>query len=164
MESWSLGPWIEALSLRRPTPAGGALALATLAGSAALAAKIAAIAGLPPGGFERRAAAFLEAAARDAALYPRADAGPEAVRDSLASEIDHLEQGVAFLEALSGLFSGLPEDLRADAAAGERLARAACRTLLANLAVNLDRWSGRVGGLEAVAERLERLRADLETA
>jgi hypothetical protein len=164
VEHWDLGNWIEALARRRPTPAGGSLALVTLAGAAALTAKVSAIAGGPPGGFERLAADFLEAARLDAALYPRADARPEAVRAALEGEVAHLERGVEFLGALGEVFAGLPEALVPDVAAGERLSRAACRTLLANLAVNLGRWSGRVDGLDGVAESVRRLRGELEVA
>ncbi len=164
MEPWDLGPWIEALARRRPTPAGGALALVTLSGAAALVAKVSAIGGRPSGGFERLAADFLEAARLDAALYPRADAGPDEVRAALEAEAAHLERGVEFLGALGEVFAGLPEALAADVAAGERLSRAACRTLLANLAVNLGRWCGRVDGLDGVAESVRRLRGELEAA
>ncbi len=164
VEEWHLGPWIEALARRRPTPAGGSLALVTLAGAAALTAKVSAIAGRPPAGFEGLAEGFLEAARLDAALYPRSDAGPDAVRATLDAEAAHLERGVEFLRALGEVFPGLPEALAADVAAGERLSRAACRTLLANLAVNVGRWSETVDGLDGVVERLRRLRGELEAA
>jgi len=164
VEQWDLGHWIEALARGRPTPAGGSLALVTLAGAAALAAKVSAIAGLPAAGFEALAADFLGAARRDAALYPRADAGPDEVRAALEREAVHLERGVEFLGVLGDVFPGLPEVLAADVAAGERLSRAACRTLLANLAVNLGRWSGEVDGLEGLARSLRRLREELESA
>ena len=164
MEHWDLGHWLEALARERPTPAGGSLALVTLAGAAALVAKVSAIAGRPAAGFEALAADFLEGARRDAVLYPRADAGPDEVRAALEGEAVQLERGVEFLEALGQVFPGLSEALVADVVAGERLSRAACRTLLANLAVNLGRWSGQVDGLEGVARSLRRLRGELESA
>jgi formiminotetrahydrofolate cyclodeaminase len=165
LESWSLAEWLQGLARRDPTPAGGALALTTLAGAAALAAKVARLGGVTVPGFEAGARYFLRAAERDAELYAGAAGGePEALRASLQASLDDLGSAAEFLEELSPLFPRLKPGLEADLAAAERLARAAARTLSVNLAVNLSAWSERCGGLEDLAARWRGLRARLESA
>jgi len=164
LESWSLAEWVYALARRDPTPAGGALALATLAGAAALAAKAARLAGLSAEGFEAGAHHFLAAAERDGELYRlAARGGADAVRASLQASLDDLGSAAEFLEELGPLFEELGPGLGADLSAAERLARAAARTLSVNLAVNLSAWSERWGGLEDLAASWRGLRARLET-
>ncbi|GAB4261500.1 MAG: hypothetical protein Kow0092_11080 [Deferrisomatales bacterium] len=160
----ALDPWIQALAAREPTPAGGALALVTLAGSAALAAKVIRIAGgdWPRGDVLARE--FLEGADRDARAYRAAAAASESRRACLDLGLEQVGEGIRFLEGLAPWFDRLPEPLRADLAAAERLARAACRTLLVNLAVNLDAWADDEALGARVAGELAALRARLEQA
>jgi formiminotetrahydrofolate cyclodeaminase len=160
----SLKSWIEALSHSVPVPAGGALALVTLAGSAALAAKVARIAGNGPGLYDRWAWGFLEAAQQDGEAYLAARHGTVAdVRGCLALTTEHLEQAVELLESLAPLFEGLSPALKADAAAAERAARASACTLLVNLAVNLSQWTDEYPDLGESASNLAALKARLES-
>lgn len=162
---WTVGEWVEGLARRTPTPAGGALALVTLAGAAALAAKMARLRGRAFGHLETAAAGFLGGAGADGPAYQAARRGGEAeARASLALGLAHLGQAAALLEALHPVFDGLPPGLAADVAAAEGLARASARVLLVNLAVNLDRWGERFPGLGDVAGELDALRARLEAA
>jgi len=161
----SLGEWIHALACQDPTPAGGALALTTLSGAAALAAKVARLAGRPEGGFEAAASHFLSAAEKDSELFVRATAGSsEALRASLEASLEDLDSAAEFLEDLGPLFADLNPGLEADLSAGERLARAAARTLSLNVAVNLSSWSERCDGLDDLATRWRGLRSRLERA
>ncbi len=165
LASWPLGEWVEALSRRDPTPAGGALALATLAGAAALAAKVARLSGLPAERFEQGAHRFLAAAERDGDLYVRAARRvPEAAGQSLRASLDDLEAAAAFLDRLGPLFPRLGQNVAADLSTAERLARAAAQTLSINLAVNLSAWGERCEGSEGLADRWRELRARLEKA
>lgn len=165
LEQQTLGAWVDALARRDPVPAGGALALATLAGAAALAAKAARLSGRSPRPWEARAAALLREAERDGELYLRAvRGGAEAVQASLDASLEALEKAVGVIEDLAPLFSGVSPALAPDVAAAERLARAGAQTLAVNLAANLSAWAGRAPGLPAAAERWSGLRARLEAA
>lgn len=160
----SLKSWIETLSRAAPVPAGGALALVTLAGSAALAAKVARIAGSSAGAYGRWSWGFLEAAHKDGEAYLAAYHGTvEDVRGCLALTTEHLAQAVEFLESLAALFESLSPELKADAAAAERAARASARTLLVNLAVNLSQWADQYPDLGESASNLAALEARLES-
>jgi len=162
-DTWSLGDWLHALARQDPTPAGGALALVTLAGTAALAAKAARLAAVPAAGFEAAAHHFLKAAEVDSELFVEAARGePEALRKSLQASLDDLSSATEFLEELGPLFPKLNPGLEADLSAAERLARAAARTLSVNVAVNLSSWTGRCGRLDDLAARWRGLRAQLE--
>ena len=157
--------WIEALARRSPTPAGGALALVSLAGAAALAAKVARLTGMGAEPFDTMARAFLEGATRDGESYAAAVRGGLAeVRACLSLGLEHLRSAVAFLESLGPLFSGLEPGLAADVAAAERIGRAAAQTCLVNLAVNLSAWSAAVDKAGELAVALKELRARLAEA
>jgi hypothetical protein len=159
----TLRTWIDALSRETPVPAGGALALVTLAGSAALAAKVARLTGRDPDPYDHWAEGFLAGAERDGEAYLAARNGSAAdVRACLALSVGHLESAVSFLESIEALFAGLSPALKADAAATERGGRASARTLLVNLAVNLSEWSERLPGLDQVASSLADLRRRLQ--
>ena len=161
----TLEGWIRALARETPTPAGGALALATLAGAAALCAKVAGLAGRPPGRLEGLAIAFLEGAERDGALYLAAVRGGNAEEAAcLRAGGEDLERALDLLDEIGGLFAGLATSLAADVAAAERMSRAAARTLLVNLAVNLSEWSGSLPGSGRFAATLETLRGRLDRA
>lgn len=162
---WSLGAWIHALARRDPVPAGGALALATLAGASALAAKTARLSGRPSERWEERAGNLLSEASRDGELYAHAVRGGSAeVRASLEATLGALEEAVCLLQELAPLFSGVGPALAADAAAAERLARAGARTLSVNLAANLEAWAERAPGLDELARRWAELRDRLEAS
>lgn len=163
LASSSLRTWIDALSRKEPTPAGGALALITLAGSAALVAKVARLSGREPVRFERMADGFLEAAESDSRTYREAcRAGDAAMRDCLELGLRHLSEAVEFLESVATVFEGLSPALSADVAAAERAGRASARTLFVNLAVNVSEWSSVKDGLETVTSELRRLSVRLE--
>lgn len=165
MSGWTVEEWLHALGHRKPTPAGGALALMTLAGAAALAAKIARLAGRDPAAFDAWTGTFFAGAEGDGEAYRAAvREGAEGVGRCLGLGVDQATEAVGFLEALGPLFPALSPGLRADVAAAERLGRAAAQTLLVNLAVNLQAWAGRADGLDSVAASLEALRARLEAA
>jgi len=165
LEEQTLGAWVRALARRDPVPAGGALALATLAGAAALAAKAARLSGRSPGAWEARAEDLLGEAERDGELYLRAvRGGPEGIQASLDASLEALEKAVGVVEDLAPLFTGVSPALAADVAAAERLARAGAQTLSVNLAANLSAWAGRASGLPEAAERWAELRARLEAA
>ncbi len=165
LEQQTLGAWVHALARRDPVPAGGALALATLAGAAALAAKAARLSGRPPGPWEERAAEFLREAKRDGELYLQAvRGGAGGIQASLDASLEALEKAVGAIEDLAPLFSGVSPALAADVAAVERLARAGAQILSVNLAANLSGWAGRAPGLPVAAERWTGLRARLEAA
>lgn len=162
---WTMGAWVRALARQDPVPAGGALALATLAGAAALAAKAARLGGGPTERWEARAKDFLREADRDGALYLQAvRMGEEGVRACLEAGLEALEKAVGALEDLGDLFAGLSPALAADVAAAERLARAGAQTLSLNLAANLSAWAGCDAGLAGFAPRWAGLRARLEAA
>jgi hypothetical protein len=165
LQNWSLAEWIGALARRDPVPAGGALALATLAGAAGLAAKAARLSGRPSRGWEDRARRFLAEAERDGPLYAAAArGGADAAKASLGATLDALEEAVCFLEDLAPLFGGLGPALAADAAAAERLARAGAQTLSLNLAANLSAWAARGPDFGTEAQRWLALRDRLEAA
>jgi formiminotetrahydrofolate cyclodeaminase len=161
----TLEEWIQVLARRSPTPAGGALALVSLAGAAALSAKMARLGGQRTESFESLARAFLEGAARDGESYSAAARGGAAEkRACLSLTLEHLRSAVAFLESLGPLFSGAEPDLAADVAAAERIGRAAAETCLVNLAVNLSVWSEAAGGGAEFAAALQELRERLGRA
>lgn len=165
LRNCTLEVWIHALARRDPAPAGGALALATLAGTAALAAKTARLSGGSPRRWEERAERFLTEAQRDGPLYAAAArGGVEAARASLEATLDSLEEALALLDDLAPLFDALSPALAPDAAAAERLARAGAQTLSANLAANLSAWPERVPGLDGLAARWREVRARLEAS
>lgn len=165
LRNCTLGEWVWALARRDPVPAGGALALATLAGASALAAKAARLSGQPSQGWEDRAEGFLSEAERDGPLYAEAARGDaDAARTSLEATLGALEEAVSLLEDLAPLFGGLDPSLAADAAAAERLARAGAQTLSLNLAANLSAWSPRDPDLGALARLWHALRDRLESA
>lgn len=165
LTSCTLGEWVWALARRDPVPAGGALALATLAGAAALAGKAARLSGHPARAWEERAGRFLAEAERDGPLYAAAARGDaEAARASVEATLGALEQAVTLLEDLAPLFDGLSPALAADAAAAERLARAGAQTLSLNLAANLSAWAARDPGLDGLAARWREVRGRLEAA
>lgn len=165
LRNCTLEEWVRALARRDPVPAGGALALATLAGAAALAAKAARLSGDPSQGWEDRAGRFLAEAERDGPLYAAAArGGADAARASLGATLDALEEAVSLLEDLAPLFGGLGPSLAADAAAAERLARAGAHTLFLNLAANLSAWGARGPDVGAEAQRWLALQDRLEDA
>lgn len=137
--------WVSALGGRGATPAGGALALVTLAGAAALAGKIVSIAGNDVGPLGALACSFVRAADEDGAAYERARKGgvTEACA-CLETELARLEQAVELLATIGTHFDGLRPELAADLAAAGRLARAAAQTLVTNWAVNLAQWAERL--------------------
>ncbi|MEW6489457.1 MAG: cyclodeaminase/cyclohydrolase family protein [Thermodesulfobacteriota bacterium] len=165
LRNHTLEEWVRALARRDPVPAGGALALATLAGGAALAAKAARLSGRPAQAWEERAERFLAEAQRDGLLYKAAAGGdPGAAKASLEATLEALEEAVSLLEDLGPLFGGLGPSLTADVAAAERLARAGAQTLSLNLAANLSAWAARDPRLGAEAQRWLALRDRLEAA
>lgn len=146
LSTLTLEAWARALAGPDPVPAGGALALVTLAGAAALGAKLAAIGGRDPAALSEVAGFFLEAAEEDAATYAATLAGGEAKLSCVDAGLHHLEAALEALERLQGLFDGLPPHLSADVAAAARLARASAQTLLVNLAVNASQWGDCLAG------------------
>jgi formiminotetrahydrofolate cyclodeaminase len=134
--------WVAALESRAPVPAGGALALVTLAGAAALAGKVLRIRQREASAYEGLSRLFLFAAGEDGDSYGAAKReGPAGMFRCLQAGLHHLETAVNLLEALGESFEDLPPGLAADMAASGRLAHAAAQTLLVNLAVNLAEWT-----------------------
>lgn len=165
LSSLSLEDWLSALAGPRALPAGGALALVTLAGASALAAKVLGRCGGDAVALEAIADRFLAAAEEDAEGYARAAReGGGALSACLAVGIDHLEDSLSLAEVLGEAFGGVPAALAADLAAAEGLARASARALLVNLAVNLSEWSDALGDapeLESLRGRMDRARERL---
>ncbi len=157
----TLAEWTRDLAGPRPTPAGGALALVSLAGAAALATKLARLLNEETRDLEEHAPWFLAAAEEDTTAYRRASRGGEGRRRCLEAQRDHLERALGLLDRVDGLFEKAPPALAADVTAAERIARAAARGLLLNLAVNLALWADETDGLEPIAAELEGLRARL---
>ncbi len=158
-----LGDWIAALAGSSPTPAGGALALVTLAGAAALAAKLARLAGdHDPDRHRERADRFLRAAGDDARGYgPAARRGGAAARAFLGQGLAQAEAAVALLDDLAGLGPRVPAPARPDVTAAAGLAREGARVLVANLRANLDAWAPRLAPAGPLAERVAGLEARL---
>jgi hypothetical protein len=129
-------------------PAGGSLALVTLAGAAALAAKVERLGGGYPTELADLSAFFLDAAEEDAAAYAASSGGADARLRCLDAGLVHLEAALELLDRVGALFEGLPPHLSADVAAAGRLARASAQTLLVNVAVNSSQWSEGVGSVE----------------
>lgn len=158
----TLADWISALAGPHPTPAGGALSLVSVAGASALGAKIARALHKPGEDLEELAAGLLAAALEDAEAYRKASRNVGARRRCLEIQVRHLERSIAVLDRLGALFPDAPPELAADVTAGERIARAAARGLLLNLAVNLSAWAGEPKGLETFGEALSVFRDRLE--
>ncbi len=136
-----LGAWIAALAGPAPTPAGGALALVSLAGAAALGAKLARLAGDDPGPYRERADGFLAAAGDDARGYgPAARRRGAVARAFLGTGIAQAKTAVALIEDLAGLATRVPAAVRPDVGAAAGIARESARVLVANLRANLDAW------------------------
>ncbi len=155
-----LSAWFEALASPAPTPAGGALAFVTLAGTAALAAKAARAGGGAPGRFVARVRTFLEGAAEDARGYSETASGPSGARMRfLARGLERLEGAAAFVDELADLAARVRGALRPDVTAAERLAREAAWVLAENLAFNAESWGIAWG--EPERGRLERARRRL---
>lgn len=155
---------MSALAGRAPLPAGGALALVTLSGTAALGAKMAGLGGIGTKPLEDLSAALLRAAEQDTAAYAAALTGGAARLRCLEEGLCHLALALDALDRLGALFDGLPPHQSADVAAAARLARAGAQTLLVNLAVNLDEWSDALGAAEVdrVTAEMAALRERLE--
>ncbi len=155
-----LGKWIEELGGEAPTPAGGALALVTLAGAAALVGKVARLAGRGPDPFPGLARGLLAAADEDARGYPRArSGGGDPARAFLARGADRVEEALVIVRAARELRGRVGPEVAADLEAAEGLARRAAEVLLSNLEVNLSAWAGRIPDPEPLAARLEGLRS-----
>ena len=160
MHCLRLDEWIERLGGEAPTPAGGALALVTLAGAAALVGKVARLAGVGPERLVGLARGLLAAAEEDARGYPRARSGGGApARAFLARGADRVEQALEIVRAAGELRGRVAPDVAADLGAAEGLARQAAEVLLANLEVNLAAWAGRIPDPEPLGARLDRLRS-----
>lgn len=159
-----LGGWIEALLGNAPVPAGGALALTTLAGAAALTGKMARLRRIDDRFFSRLAEYFLSASEEDASNYAAALAGSEgALEHCLSVGAEHLERAVTFLEEVESAFPELPPAIAADVAAASGLGRAAARILLVNLAVNLSAWDA-AANAAAISALLQELKGRLQAA
>jgi hypothetical protein len=160
-----LAAWVETLAGRAPVPAGGALALATLAGAAALASKMARLAQADGRPFRESAHFFLRAAEEDGESYAEALARRKDAADRcLDRGMEHLERAVSFVEEVGTTFGEMAAHLKADVAAAAGLGRASARVLLVNLAVNVSQWSREAGNAAEASARLEDLRERLERA
>ncbi len=160
MHSLRLDEWIESLGGEAPTPAGGALALVTLAGAAALTGKVARLAGRAPDRLLGLARGLLAAADEDTRGYPRARCGGGApARAFLSRGADRVEEALEIVRAAGELRPRVGPDVAADLEAAEGLARQAAEVLLTNLEVNLSAWAGRIPDPEPLAARLDRLRS-----
>lgn len=166
LASLSLAQWASSLAGPDPLPAGGALALVTLSGAAALGGKMAGIGGSDPQPLGDLAGFFLCAAEEDVARYAAARGGGEAELSCLQAGLGHLRAALEALGLLSDLFDGLPAHLSADVAAAARLTRASAQTLVVNLAVNASQWSDSLPRpeLDRVLHEMGELKARLEAA
>jgi len=141
-----LEPWLGALANDRPTPAGGALAWITLAGAAALAAKLAGLDGRNGAGLVAAARRFAEAARHDAEGFAAART-PEERAAFLERCVKDLEGVVRFVaEVRRGRRACGRPGLRADWDAVERLAEAAWEVLWENARLNEEAWGTGLGG------------------
>ncbi len=159
-----LAAWISALGGATATPAGGALSLATLAGVAALAAKVARLSDVPAESFDRDAEVFLQAADHDAELYgPAARAGGRKTLGFLREGVAVAGRAVALIEDLDELQGRAIPAAKADVTGARHLTWAAALMLLENLQTNAALWRCRTPGMDeidrataALAQRLSR--------
>ena len=105
-----LAQWLNLLEKQGPEAAGGALALATAAGAAALAAKCALIAGgapAPYGELSKRLAAF---AGEDGEAYKNIHSGdPQKAGDGFNASLVHIETTIALVQQLMELQKNVPD-------------------------------------------------------
>lgn len=154
------GDWISALGSNKPLPAGGALALVTLAGAAALTAKVARTAGLPASEFIEFSGAFQRFADEDCRLYVDAStADPSKLRTAAETSLHHLETAHSFPEAAGQLTNKVGQALQGDLEAAIWLSMTASIVLANNLKENLALWGMRCAELADIAKRIEELEA-----
>ncbi len=145
--SWGegLGEWLGALANDRPTPAGGALAWVTLAGAAALAAKLAELNGRHGTGLLGAVRGFADAARHDAEGFAAARTPAERAA-FLERCVEDLEGVDRFLAEVRQARKGCGRPgLRADWEAVERLAEAAWEVLWENARANEEAWDTGLG-------------------
>jgi formiminotetrahydrofolate cyclodeaminase len=147
----NLKPWLELMASHDPTPAGGSLALATLAGGAALASKCARLSGAPHQTFDTFICDFHRFAAQDCDAYAALVSGDPAKADEAQRvSLRHLQSGLEFLEKASALKGGCKSVLAPDLNAACGLAAAAIRVLLGNLEANASTSAKR--GVSLISE------------
>lgn len=124
-----------------PTPAGGSLALLTLAQAAALSAKLMKIEKKPHAEMENLAVDFVVFAEEDAALYLKALKGTGVEREELLREGErHISKARKFLEKIIAAKNSAPSFAAPDYDAVIILGQAALTVLAGNLKVNAGMW------------------------
>jgi formiminotetrahydrofolate cyclodeaminase len=131
--------WLEQLSSNDPTPAGGSLALVTLAGAAALASKCARLSGADHWDFDVFAADLSRYAVEDCGAYDALVSGDEGVAlSAVKMSLTHVGRALELVELASGLQGGCSAPLMPDLRAASSLAVNATEVLLDNLEGNLE--------------------------
>jgi hypothetical protein len=134
-----LWKWLKLLASHDPTPAGGSLALATLAGAAALASKCARLSGASHAGYDGFASDFQNFAGQDCEIYSALTSDDEAkIRHAILESLGHAQAALEFLELSSASKVYFKPVLLPDLNAALTLAATSANILLDNLEANLQ--------------------------
>lgn len=150
MRDISFGHWLDGLASRSPTPAGGALAYATLAGCAALGSKLARLSHSDHEVFMRWSSLFADHASADADCYSPGDP------DTFAGELHRAENALDFVRLLDGYTLAVPDRARPDLEAVRALANTSVGVIVANLKANLALVKGEREGFSVRVEAILR--------
>lgn len=150
MRDITFGHWLDGLASRSPTPAGGALAYVTLAGCAALGAKLARLSHSDQEVFERWSSLFADHASADADCYAPGDT------NAFAGELHRAENAHDFVKLLDGSTPTVPDRARPDLEAVRALAKASLGVIAANLKANLAQVKGEQEGFSVRVDSILR--------
>lgn len=133
--------WFSRFLGPSPTPAGGSLALLTLAEAAALSVKLFRLAGRPQGEMENFAVDFVVFAEEDASFYLQALKGTGADREDLLKAGErHMSKAAKFLEKIRTARKTATPLSAPDYDAVITLGEAALKVLEVNLKANEHLW------------------------
>jgi len=132
---FDLDRWLMTIAKTDPTPAGGSLALVTLAGAAALASKCSRLSGMEYELFDKYAELMSEFSAEDARLYKNfTKGGKEEALAAVEAGLLHIHSAIGLCEELKKL--EVKESLRLDSDAAFSLAFESALVLLKNFGNN----------------------------
>jgi len=135
--SFKLNTWLDLLATSDPTPAGGSLAMVTLAGAASLASKCARLSGVDNTNFKSFSNDFNQFALDDVAVYEDIkNSGSRGTAEALAESAKHIRKAIELLEAIVRLRSSCNKLVKPDCEASLRLAHSAIGVLLVNMEAN----------------------------